>query len=120
MERFQNEESKIVANKGFKMTFYSSNGDSEEAWLTAEKGDYLEKQAIFHAFGNVKLVNADQEYLLTEELVFFQDSDLIKSDDWVTIATKNGMIYGKGLESNSSFTEYRILQPTGKFNVHSN
>ena len=120
LERFQNEESKIVANKGFKMTFYSSNGDSEEAWLTAEKGDYLEKQAIFHAFGNVKLVNADQEYLLTEELVFFQDSDLIKSDDWVTIATKNGMIYGKGLESNSSFTEYRILQPTGKFNVHSN
>jgi LPS export ABC transporter protein LptC len=119
LERFQSEQSKIIASKGFRMTFYQSNGRDEEAWLTANGGDYLEKEGIFNANGKVKLMNIDQEYLLTEKLTFYQDSDLIITDDWVTIATKNGMLYGKGLESNSSFTSYHILQPTGKFNVNS-
>ena len=119
LERFQNQQSRIVASKGFKMTFYQSDGKAEEAWLTANSGDYLEKEAIFNAYGKVKLINVNQEYLLTEQLTFYQDSDLIVTDDWVTIATKNGMLYGKGLESNSAFTSYHILQPTGKFNVNS-
>ena len=119
LERFQNQQSKIIASKGFKMTFYQSNGLEEEAWLTANSGDYLEKEAVFNAYGKVKLINIDQEYLLTEKLTFYQDSDLIITDDWVTISTKNGMLYGRGLESNSAFTSYHILQPTGKFTLNS-
>jgi LPS export ABC transporter protein LptC len=119
LERYQDEQSRIVAANGFKMTFFDAQGSVEDAWLTADRGDYFEKESIFNAYGNVILANAEHEYLKTEKLVFYQDSDLIVTDDWVTISTKNGMLYGKGLESNSSFTSYHILQPTGKFNVNS-
>ena len=77
---------------------------------------YGEKYTIY--WWNIKF-NIDQEYLLTEKLTFYQDSDLIITDDWVTISTKNGMLYGRGLESNSAFTSYHILQPTGKFTLNS-
>jgi LPS export ABC transporter protein LptC len=120
LERYQNEQSKILAPKGFKMTFFDRLGAKEDAWLTADQGDYLEKEAVFHARGNVKLINLEGEYLLTESLTFVQDSDVIKTPDYVTISTKNGMLYGKGLVSNSAFTNYHILQPTGKFNVNAN
>lgn len=120
LERFQSEQSKIMAPKGFKMTFFEKEGRKEDAWLTADSGDYLEKEGVFHAQGHVKLINLEGEYLLTESLTFVQDSDAIKTPDYVTISTKNGMLYGKGLMSNSSFTNYHILQPTGKFNVNTN
>ena len=49
----------------------------------------------------------------TEKLIFQQDSSRIFTDARVKITSGSGIFYGKGLESNSSFTRYKILEPTG-------
>jgi hypothetical protein len=88
--------------------------------LTAKKGEFWEKSGVFKANGNVKMINSDQEYMLSESVIFYRDSDLIKTDDWVTIQTKTGILHGKGLISNAAFTEYQILKPTGQMNINNN
>lgn len=116
LERYFNDTSQIVAPKGFKMTFYSKLGQVD-AWLVGNHGEFWEKSGVFHARGNVKMENTEGESMTTEKVVFYRDSDLIRTDDWVTIQTKTGTLYGKGLISNSAFTEYQILRPTGQFNI---
>ena len=118
LERFVQDTSIIIANKGFKMTFYDAQ--EGDAVLTANTGEFWEKSGVFKANGNVKMINSDQEYMLSESVVFFRDSDLIKTDDWVTIQTKTGILHGKGLISNAAFTEYQILKPTGQMNINNN
>jgi LPS export ABC transporter protein LptC len=115
LERFVQDTSIVLAKNGFKMTFYDH--DEGDAVLTAKTGEFWEKSGVFKANGNVKMINSEQEYMLSESVIFYRDSDLIKTDDWVTIQTKTGTLYGKGLLSNSAFTEYQILQPTGQFNI---
>lgn len=116
LERFYNDTSQIVASKGFKMTFFSKEGKTD-AWLVGDQGEFWEKSGVFHATGHVKMENTEGESMTTERVTFYRDSDLIKTDDWVTIQTKTGTLHGKGLLSNSAFTEYQILRPTGQFNI---
>jgi LPS export ABC transporter protein LptC len=116
LERYYNDTSQIIAPKGFKMTFFSKQGNTD-AWLVGNRGEFWEKSGVFHATGDVKMENAEGESMTTERVTFYRDSDLIKTDDWVTIQTKTGTLHGKGLLSNSAFTEYQILQPTGQFNI---
>lgn len=116
LERFYNDTSQIVASKGFKMTFFSKEGKTG-AWLVGDQGEFWEKSGVFHVTGHVKMENTEGESMTTERVTFYRDSDLIKTDDWVTIQTKTGTLHGKGLLSNSAFTEYQILQPTGQFNI---
>ncbi|MEN9333707.1 MAG: export transporter periplasmic protein LptC [Bacteroidota bacterium] len=118
LERFVQDTSIIVARTGFKMTFYDNQ--EGDAVLTAKTGDFWEKSGVFKANGNVKMINSDQEYMLSESVIFYRDSDLIKTDDWVTIQTKTGILHGKGLVSNAAFTEYQILKPTGQMNLNNN
>jgi lipopolysaccharide export system protein LptC len=61
--------------------------------------------------------NVEGESMTTEHVTFYREKDLIQTDDWVTIQTKTGVLHGRGLVANSAFTEYRILQPTGQFNI---
>jgi len=103
----------ILASRGFSMTFFDSL-QREEAKITAENGIYEEKKKSLKAWGSVILTNAAGEMLETEELIFDQDSALIYTDKQVKITMSVGsVLHGTGIESNDSFTRYRILQPTG-------
>jgi lipopolysaccharide export system protein LptC len=69
---------------------------------------------------SVELRNAAGEKLETQELIFLQDSGKIFTDKFVTIHTKDAVFRGHGMESNDSFTKYRILKPSGEYNVQEN
>jgi LPS export ABC transporter protein LptC len=112
LERFQGESPYMLASSGFTMIFFDSL-ETEEARLTAVNGKYDETTNELIAWENVVLVNVRGEKLETEELIFAQDSTGIHTDKFVTITTVSGVIYGEGLESNDSFTKYRILKPYG-------
>jgi len=103
----------ILASHGFSMTFFDSI-QREEARITADNGIYEEKKKSLRAWGTVVLTNVAGEKLETEELIFDQDSALIYTDKRVKITMAGGsVLHGLGIESNDSFTRYRILQPTG-------
>lgn len=112
IEQYGGEEPYIFASGGFEIAFYDSL-EKENAWLTADKGHYYESKNKLIAEGNVVLRNIEGEKLETSELIFEQDSSRIFTDKNVKITSGSGIFYGKGLESNDSFTKYRILKPTG-------
>jgi hypothetical protein len=67
------------------------------------------------------LTNKAGEKLETEQLIYLQDSARIVTDKQVVITLSGGTILrGRGLESNDSFTQYRIIQPTGDILVEEN
>lgn len=112
LDRYEGESSYLLASGGFTMIFFDST-ETEEARLKATNGRYDEDTQEMVAWDRVELVNVRGERLETEELIFSQDSTGIHTDRFVTITTSSGIIYGQGLESNQSFTRYRILKPTG-------
>lgn len=116
LDQYGGDSTYIVASGGFKMTFYDSL-EVETASMSAVRGVYFEKQNKLIAEENVVLVNTQGEMLETSKLIFEQDSSRIYTDQFVTITSGDGKFYGKGLESNGSFTKYRILQPTGDIYV---
>ncbi|MCC6600780.1 MAG: LPS export ABC transporter periplasmic protein LptC [Crocinitomicaceae bacterium] len=112
LDQYEGDQPYIEASNGFTMIFFDSLAN-ETARLSAVHGKYFKKEEKLIAWGKVELINANKEKIETEELLYEQDSSKISTDKFVTITTPQGILYGKGMVSNDSFTKYRILQPTG-------
>ena len=69
------------------------------------------------AYDDVELINREGEKLNTEYLVWSNDSDIVRTNRPVRIETKTGTLEGNGLEADSKFENYRILNPTGAFDI---
>ncbi|MFM9985278.1 MAG: LPS export ABC transporter periplasmic protein LptC [Flavobacteriales bacterium] len=119
LDQYQGEEDYIEATGGFTMIFYDSL-QQEEARLNAVKGKYDTKQKRLIAWENVELFNVKGDKLETEELIYDQDSSLIYTQKFVSIMMQDDTLHGMGLESNDSFTKYKILKPYGKFQLNEN
>ena len=116
---------------------WESDGESSEVWRVSEgftlyiEGDKSKHEAVLSggrgiydadvghliAHDNVVLVNTEGEKLMTEYLVWSNDSDRVHTNRPVSIETGSGTLHGKGLESDSRFENYRILDPTGSFEI---
>ncbi len=117
LDQYQGEEDYIEASGGFTMIFFDSL-QQEEARLTAVRGKYDSKQKRLIAWENVELFNVKGDKLETEELIYVQDSSLIYTQKFVSIMMQDDTLHGMGLESNDSFTRYKILKPYGKFQLN--
>jgi LPS export ABC transporter protein LptC len=114
------DEDYLLASNGFTMIFFDAS-EVEEARITARNGKYEEKKKLLTAWDQVVLTNKAGEKLETEQLIYLQDSARIVTDKQVVITLSGGTILrGRGLESNDSFTQYRIIQPTGDILVEEN
>jgi LPS export ABC transporter protein LptC len=114
------DEDYLLASNGFTMIFFDDS-EVEEARITARNGKYEEKKKLLTAWDQVVLTNKAGEKLETEQLIYLQDSARIVTDKQVVIILSGGTILrGRGLESNDSFTQYRIIQPTGDILVEEN
>jgi LPS export ABC transporter protein LptC len=115
LDQYEGDLDYIEASGGFTMIFFDST-QNEEARLSAVHGRFTEKEKKMVAWENVELVNVKGDTLRTQELTFLQDSARIYTDKDVLIISANGSVLrGKGLESNDSFTKYRIIKPIGDF-----
>ena len=122
LEQFELEgdEDYLLASGGFTMIFFDAN-TQEDARISAQNGRYEEKRKTLTAWDTVILTNKAGERLETEELIYVQDSARIFTDKQVKITLSGGtVLHGRGLESNDSFTNYKILQPTGDILVDQN
>lgn len=110
----------LLASGGFTMIFFDASTE-EDARISAQNGRYEEKKKRLTAWETVILTNKAGERLETEELIYVQDSARIFTDKQVKITLSGGtVLHGRGLESNDSFTNYKILQPTGDILVDEN
>ncbi len=106
----------IQMSKGLKITFYAEDGAITSS-LTAKNGRYFEDNNNVLLRDSVHIVNANGETLLTDELIWNDQSQKFFTEKKVQINTPTQILYGNGMEANQDFTEYLILQPTGIIQV---
>jgi LPS export ABC transporter protein LptC len=113
--RFETSDSTYSLIKdGFELIFYDDLG-AFDGKLTAMNGYIRGDNALMIARDSVVFVNRMDEELLTEELIWQQDSGKVFTDKFVTIKRNDMILYGKGLESDENFTNYVIKETSGEF-----
>jgi LPS export ABC transporter protein LptC len=111
-ESAASETGRWLVSDGFSLSLYDSTG-AVTAVLQAEDGDFWEAHAHLTARNKVVLTNAAGDRLETDLLYWSADSDRIHTSRPVRVITLDGIIEGTGLEADSRFDNYRILEPTG-------
>ena len=113
--RFETKDSVYsLIEDGFDLVFYDDAGEFDGR-LTAMNGYIRGDNALMIARDSVVFVNRIDEELLTEELIWQQDSAKVFTDKFVTIKRDDMILYGKGLESDENFTNYVIKETSGEF-----
>ena len=106
----------VTVEGGFTL-FLGGDESHHEALLSGARGTLDEAQLRLVAEDDVVLQNKAGDRLETEYLVWNEDSDRVYTNRAVAIYTADGVLYGKGLESDGRFERYQILQPTGELNL---
>jgi LPS export ABC transporter protein LptC len=77
--------------------------------MSANKGYYLKEENLYKGVGDVKVKNLikDQQ-LQTEEIFWNPNEKRIYTDKFVTIQEKQTLFNGTGMESDDSFSNYKL------------
>lgn len=103
--------------KGIRVDFYNGT-KAPDSHLTAKYAE-RDNQTLRVQLRDSVIVWSPTERLETEELFWNEQQELITSDRLVKITTQDEVIYGKGFESNTNFTNWTIRQVTGRVRVKS-
>ncbi len=117
MYQYEGDEPYFEFPKGFKVVFYDSAMNTRSV-LTAKYGISYSKKKLMEARDSVVIINFEKdERLNTQHLVWDQRAKKIYSGVKIKITTEYDVIYGDGLTSDESFTNYEINNPTGTITV---
>jgi LPS export ABC transporter protein LptC len=117
MNHFTIPKSYFEMPKGVDLKFYDDSLNIIST-LTANYAINRETENIMEARNNVVVVNKKGEQLNTEHLIWDQKAKKIYSNVFSKITTKDEIIIGNGFEANEDFTNYKITQVKGSFNVN--
>ncbi len=81
--------------------------------LTARFAVRQPEKGLITARDSVVLITADREVLETEELIWDENKEQLRTDKFVKITRPGEIIYGFGLEANQDFSFWRIIVPKG-------
>ena len=93
------------------MQFFNTSG-RKESELTAQYAKIDEEKNLMevkYSYGE----NENGDILETEHLLWNEKTEMIYTEEFVKITTKDEMIFGEGLESNQNFTKYTIKKISG-------
>lgn len=107
------EPQKITVSKPF-IIFYDENGIITST-LNAQRGMVNSQTSDLFAQDSVLVQTSDSTILRTDSLVWNNKSQIILTDAWVKIQTKQGLIEGQGLISDAALKKIEIKSSvTGK------
>lgn len=98
--------------KGMKVEFLNDSLEITST-LTAKSARYYETEGNVIVRDSVSVVNKKGERLNTEELIWNQKLQKFYTEKKVKITTPTNILYGDGLEANSSFSWYKITNIRG-------
>lgn len=103
----------ILYPKGVEVNMFDEQG-LRTTNLRADSGRYEKNIRIYRAYGNVVVVNMEQQQTLyTDQLNWDQNKREIFTEKNIKIVTPKELLYGVGLISNDVFSKYKITKPTG-------
>ena len=117
LNRYEADNPYIEMPNGLNATFFDDNLEVKST-LEADYGIRYERELRMEARKNVKVVNQKGEKLETQHLIWDERKEKLLSDEFVTITTKDEIIYGTGLEANQDFTKYKIFNLKGTITLN--
>lgn len=102
--------------QGINVKFFDSFGKEDSRMRSDYAIEYVDKN-LWHATGDVVVVNKKGEQLNTEELYWDQKDEKIYSDVFVKITTDKEIIMGEGFEADQNFDNYTINKVTGQIAI---
>lgn len=115
--QFQFENGDAEYPEGLFMTFYDKEGGKTNT-LTSGRGFFTKADNLYRAQDDVVINSLEKKQILSTEVLFWLPNEKrIFTDEFVTIETEDEILRGHGLEAPEDFSTYRILRPTGTFNV---
>lgn len=112
----QLEKPEMIFPEGVKVKFFDARG-REDSRLKANYAIHYSTERLWHATGDVVVVNKKGEQLNTEELFWDEKRETIYSDVFVKITTPDEIIMGEGFEADQNFTNYTITKVTGQITI---
>lgn len=107
----------VLYPQGVEVNMYNEQG-IKTTNLRADSGRYEKNIRIYRAYGNVIVVNLEQQQTLyTDQINWDQNKREIFTEKNIKIVTPKELLYGVGLVSNDEFSRYKITKPTGVFAV---
>lgn len=103
--------------EGVHIWFYDKEGKVESE-LTANTATRERLNNKMYANGNVIVFNKKGDKLNTEHLIWDGNTHKVHTEDFVKITTKEKIIMGKGLESDETFTNYKVRNIRGTVMLH--
>lgn len=101
--------------EGFLLESNTSEGKAESSFV-ANYVFYDKKEDLYHAKGNVIVLNFENgDELNTEELFWDPTEETFATDKFVTIKSDDEVHTGEGLNATQDFSTYTILKPSGTF-----
>lgn len=110
----ENDQMKLECPIGMEVIFYDTLQQIESV-LTANYGLLLSDEQYLRVKDSVVFKNNQHDTLFTELLDIFFQQDSIFTDKYVKVSGENGVIAGKGLVSNTSFTNYTLNSITDSY-----
>lgn len=117
LERYATENrSETEMRQGITAYFYDPFG-RVNSYIKSRYAIRDERAQTITARKDVNVVNNKGDTLRTEELVWDEKTDRIYSQKFVRITSPDKIILGTGLESNTEFSRFRVLNITGIINL---
>ncbi|MEY4594078.1 MAG: hypothetical protein RIQ47_488 [Bacteroidota bacterium] len=117
LDRYDSERPYTEMPKGVKAIFYNDRMEVTSR-LSANYAIRYDRDLKLEARKNVVVVNERGEQLTTEHLIWDERRQMLNSDEFVKITTKDEIIYGNGFEANQDFSQYRIFNIKGIISVN--
>lgn len=115
--RFSGDYPYLEFPKGFLVQIYDSAREVQTT-ITGDYGKRIENTRIMEAKGNVVVRNEKKkEQLNTELLTWDEKKHTIYTRVPVKITTPGKILFGDGMESDESFSDYTIIRPRGQMSV---
>lgn len=116
LDRYEGEKPYMEFTEGVKMIFYNSNQEPESQIECNYAINHINEK-VMEAKNDVVVINADGEKLNTEHLIWDQGKQLIHTEEFVKITTKDEIIYGDGMEAKEDFSSYKIKNLKGTISL---
>ncbi|MBN7809895.1 LPS export ABC transporter periplasmic protein LptC [Algoriphagus sp. H41] len=100
--------------EGIDIKFYTVDGELETT-MVADRGYFMKNENLYRGEGNVQIKNLIKDQSLKSEEIFWnQAQKKIYTEKFVTIQDKGTLFSGTGLESDDSFSDYKLKSPKGQ------
>jgi LPS export ABC transporter protein LptC len=100
-------------SQGVKVRFFNRDG-KQTSVLTSDEGSVDEVNNNLEARKNVVVVSSDASQMITEQLFWDNQRQLIYTPEYVQISTVKEKMQGHGFESDQSLKHYRVFRVTGQ------